>query len=45
MEEKIQRIQAWLKDGSINLFGLPMSGNDNVVIKLQELMGCSFVQS
>ena len=45
MEEKIQRIQAWLKDGSINLFGLPMSGKDTVGLKLSELLGGAFLSS
>ena len=36
MEEKIETIKEWLGTGSINIFGLPMSGKDTQGIKLAE---------
>lgn len=38
-------IKSWLKSGSINIFGLPMSGKDTVGIKLAELIGGEFLSS
>ena len=45
MDEKLQRIKTWLKDGSINIFGLPMSGKDTVGVKLAELLDGAFLSS
>ena len=45
MEEKINTIKKWLGRGSINIFGLPMSGKDTVGIKLAELLGARFLSS
>ena len=45
MDEKLQRIRTWLKDGSINIFGLPMSGKDTVGVKLAELLDGAFLSS
>lgn len=38
-------IKSWLKSGSINIFGLPMSGKDTVGTKLSELIGGEFLSS
>ncbi len=45
MEEKIAKIKDWLGTGSIDIFGLPMSGKDTVGIKLAEMMGARFLSS
>ncbi|MBQ6393876.1 nucleoside monophosphate kinase [Candidatus Saccharibacteria bacterium] len=45
MEEKITAIKEWLGTGSINVFGLPMSGKDTVGVKLAELLGAKFLSS
>lgn len=45
MEEKIKIIKQWLGTGSINIFGLPMSGKDTQGIKLAELLGAKFLSS
>ena len=45
MEEKINTIKEWLGRGSINIFGLPMSGKDTVGIKLAEALGARFLSS
>ena len=45
MEEKIKAIKAWLGTGSINIFGLPMSGNDTQGIRLAEAIGGKFLSS
>lgn len=45
MEEKIETIKDWLGRGSINIFGLPMSGKDTVGIKLAETLGARFLSS
>ncbi|MBR2600907.1 nucleoside monophosphate kinase [Candidatus Saccharibacteria bacterium] len=45
MEEKIEAIKKWLGTGSINIFGLPMSGKDTVGIKLAEMLGARFLSS
>ena len=45
MEEKIAFIKEWLGSGSINIFGLPMSGKDTVGIKLAESLGARFLSS
>ena len=45
MEEKISTIKKWLGTGSINIFGLPMSGKDTVGIRLAELIDARFLSS
>lgn len=45
MEEKIEAIKQWLGTGSINIFGLPMSGKDTQGIKLAETLGAKFLSS
>lgn len=45
MEDKISTIKAWLGTGSINIFGLPMSGKDTQGIKLAEAIGAKFLSS
>lgn len=45
MEEKIKTIKEWLGKGSINIFGLPMSGKDTVGIRLAETLGARFLSS
>ncbi len=45
MEEKLKQIKAWLGIGSINIFGLPMSGKDTVGIELAEKLGAKFLSS
>lgn len=45
MEKKIEKIKEWLGAGSINIFGLPMSGKDTVGIKLAEVLGARFLSS
>lgn len=45
MEEKIIAIKNWLGTGSINLFGLPMSGKDTQGIKLAETLDAKFLSS
>ncbi len=45
MEEKIETIKYWLRTGSINIFGLPMSGKDTVGVRLAEVLGGKFLSS
>ncbi|MBQ6355195.1 nucleoside monophosphate kinase [Candidatus Saccharibacteria bacterium] len=45
MEEKILKIREWLGTGSINIFGLPMSGKDTVGVRLAETIGARFLSS
>lgn len=45
MEEKLSSIKNWLKTGSINIFGLPMSGKDTVGVRLAEDLGARFLSS
>lgn len=45
MEEKISIIKDWLGTGSINIFGLPMSGKDTQGIKLAEALDGKFLSS
>lgn len=45
MEEKIAKIKEWLGTGSINIFGLPMSGKDTQGIRLAEMLGAKFIAS
>ena len=45
MNDKIKTIKQWLGTGSINLFGLPMSGKDTQGIRLAEILGARFLSS
>ncbi|MBQ1298739.1 nucleoside monophosphate kinase [Candidatus Saccharibacteria bacterium] len=45
MEEKIDTIKKWLGYGSINIFGLPMSGKDTQGVKLAETLNAKFLSS
>jgi len=45
MEEKIQKIKEWLGTGSINVFGLPMSGKDTQGVRLAEALEAKFLSS
>ena len=45
MEEKVIAIKDWLGTGSINIFGLPMSGKDTQGILLAEALGAKFLSS
>ena len=45
MEEKVIAIKDWLGTGSINIFGLPMSGKDTQGIRLAEALGAKFLSS
>lgn len=45
MEEKITKIKQWLGTGSINIFGLPMSGKDTQGVRLAEALGAKFLSS
>ena len=45
MDEKITAIKQWLGTGSINIFGLPMSGKDTQGIKLAEALDAKFLSS
>ena len=45
LEQKILYIKQWLGTGSVNIFGLPMSGKDTVGMKLAEVLGGKFLSS
>ena len=45
MDDKIKTIKNWLGTGSINIFGLPMSGKDTQGIKLAEALDAKFLSS
>lgn len=45
MDDKISIIKKWLGTGSINIFGLPMSGKDTQGLKLAEALGAKFLSS
>ena len=45
MDDKIKTIKNWLGTGSINIFGLPMSGKDTQGIKLAETLDAKFLSS
>lgn len=45
MEEKITKIREWLGTGSVNIFGLPMSGKDTQGVRLAEVLGAKFLSS
>ena len=44
-EQKLLTIKNWLGTGSINIFGLPMSGKDTVGVRLAEAIGGKFISS
>lgn len=44
-QQKILYIKQWIGTGSINVFGLPMSGKDTVGMKLAEMIGGKFLSS
>jgi len=44
-KEKIEYLKNWLGTGSINIFGLPMSGKDTVGVRLAELLDAKFLSS
>lgn len=43
--KKIIAIKEWLGTGSINIFGLPMSGKDTVGLRFAETIGAKFLSS
>ncbi|MBR1874801.1 nucleoside monophosphate kinase [Candidatus Saccharibacteria bacterium] len=45
MEERLEKIKSWLGTGSINIFGLPMSGKDTVGMRLAEKLDGKFLSS
>ncbi|MBR2831269.1 nucleoside monophosphate kinase [Candidatus Saccharibacteria bacterium] len=45
MKDKLSIIKSWLGTGSVNIFGLPMSGKDAQGQKLAELLGAKFLSS
>lgn len=45
MEQQLKDIKAWLGVGSVNIFGLPMSGKDTVGVRLAENLGARFLSS
>lgn len=40
---KLEKIKEWLGTGSINIFGMPMSGKDTVGVRLAEELGGRFL--
>ena len=45
MDNKIETIKSWLGTGSINIFGLPMSGKDTQGIRLAEALDAKLLSS
>ena len=45
MNDKIATIKQWLGTGSINIFGLPMSGKDTQGIRLAKALDAKFLSS
>ena len=43
--DKLAKIKAWLGTGSLNVFGLPMSGKDTVGERLAKDLGAKFLPS
>ena len=43
--DKLAKIKAWLGTGSLNVFGLPMSGKDTVGERLAKDLGAKFLSS
>ena len=44
-DEKLEKIKSWLGTGSLNIFGLPMSGKDTVGMRLAEDLQAKFLSS
>lgn len=45
MDAQILQLRKWLGTGSINIFGLPMSGKDTVGVRLASVLGAKFLSS
>ena len=45
LNEKLEKIKCWLGTGSLNIFGLPMSGKDTVGMRLAEDLQAKFLSS
>ena len=45
LNEKLEKIKSWLRTGSLNIFGLPMSGKDTVGMRLAEDLQAKFLSS
>ncbi len=45
LNEKLENIKSWLGTGSLNIFGLPMSGKDTVGMRLAEDLQAKFLSS
>ena len=45
LNEKLEIIKSWLGTGSLNIFGLPMSGKDTVGMRLAEDLQAKFLSS
>ena len=45
LNEKLGKIKSWLRTGSLNIFGLPMSGKDTVGMRLAEDLQAKFLSS
>lgn len=45
LNEKLEKIKSWLGTGSLNIFGLPMSGKDTVGMRLTENLQAKFLSS
>ena len=45
LNEKLKKIKSWLGTGSLNIFGLPMSGKDTVGMRLAEDLQAKFLSS
>jgi adenylate kinase len=45
LNEKLSKIKSWLGTGSLNIFGLPMSGKDTVGMRLAEELQAKFLSS
>lgn len=45
MEPKLAQIRQWLGTGTINIFGLPMSGKDTQGLRLAQALGAEFLSS
>ena len=45
MDDKIAKIKEWLDTGSINIFGLPMSGKDTQGVRLAKALDAKYLSS
>lgn len=45
LNEKLEKIKSWLGTGSLNIFGLPMSGKDTVGMRLADDLQAKFLSS